>query len=131
MSSVRRVLALIALTAPFDFCYAAAALSCPSTAPLTWQLGPGPLVDVQVISYPAGDKVDYSHTLPLMVPDEQKDSGGVFYQTWFMNTDAPKFTFEFVCVYKNIDRKLPVPAPGVTRCVLSSSPKKAVKFRCF
>jgi hypothetical protein len=109
----------------------AAVLRCPPAAPQDWKAGPSPLVDVQVLSYPAGEKIDYSGTLPLMAPDRQTQKNGITYQTWFMNTDAPKFTFEFLCVYKNIDHKLPVPAPDVSRCVMTfTAKKKVLGFRC-
>lgn len=129
MSAHSRVLAAIALFVAADLAHAAAS-SCPATAPQAWQLGQAPLSDVQVLSYPTGDKVDYSGVLPIMVPDRQAYRGGVFYQTWLMNTDAPKFTFEVLCSYKDIDRKLPVPAPGVSKCVLSTSHKRLLKFQC-
>jgi len=122
----RAIAALIVLA---DYSYAAV-LHCPATAPQAWKVGPSPLADVRVLSYPAADKVDHSGTLPIMVPDKQENRGGTFYQTWLMNTDAPTFTFEFLCLYKNVERQLVIAAPGVKRCVLASSNVRVVKFEC-
>lgn len=98
--------------------------TCPMTAPHGWQLGRAPLVDVLVLSHPAGAP-------PLALPDERSRRGGVLYRTWRLPVAAPA-RIELVCLYKNTGRRLPVPlsAPGVSRCVLVTARQKLLRLYC-
>lgn len=99
----------------------AAQPGCPASAPRAWQAGRAPLVDARLLAYPASGP-------PVVLPFELSERDGVVHQTWPLPFDArPR---AFICLYKNSDRPLSVPAPASGRCALTTSRKKLVRFRC-
>lgn len=99
----------------------AAQPGCPAHAPRAWRAGRAPLVDARLLAYPASGA-------PVVLPFELAERDGVVHQTWALPFDArPR---AFLCLYKNSDRPLPVPAPASGRCTLTTSRKKLVRFRC-
>lgn len=99
----------------------AAQPGCPASAPRAWQAGRAPLVDARLLAYPASGP-------PVVLPFAFAERDGVVSQTWSLPTDARRRGF--VCLYKNSDRPLPVPAPASGRCALTTSRNKPARFRC-
>jgi len=96
---------------------AAAPLFCPASAPSDWGMTkPGKLESVRVLAYLAGDKLD-DNALPSGPPDREWTRAGALYQSWVMNTGAPKTVYQVDCLYTGTDRYLRLDAAHVKRCL--------------
>ena len=91
------------------------ALECPVHAPADWQVSPGVLNGVQVLSARRGETIDEAAP-PDLVPDEQRTQGGILHSAWRMNSEGPDWLFYVWCHYTGTKRLLKLDAPGVKRC---------------
>ncbi len=92
-------------------------LSCPAQSPSEWGAPRMPLVEVNVLIYPADLPWPTEEGLPFVVPDEERKQHGVVYQVWNMNT-TPTENDQIECRYarKGQARSLRLDAAHVKQC---------------
>ncbi len=96
---------------------AAHQLSCPTQSPAEWGAPRMPLVEANVLIYPADMPWPTEEGLPFVLPDEEHERGGVVYQVWSMNT-TPSENDQVECYYarKGRARSLRLNAAHVKQC---------------
>ena len=110
---------------------AAAPLSCPQAAPLTWNLSAARLDSVRVLSYPADQPPTDGDALPILAPVREWTRAGTLYQRWDINFDAPQYLFQVDCLYAGTERYLRMALPGVKQCVAAITQRtRTVSFQC-
>jgi hypothetical protein len=117
---LRIVLPSVGLLIALHIGAAAHVLECPATAPTEWDVRPGVLNAVQVLSARQGEAIDETAP-PDLVPDTQSTRNGILHSAWKMNSDGPEWLFYVWCRYAGTPRVLKLDAPRVQRCEYTTS----------
>lgn len=129
MTSRMTLIAAVAMLAAQQA--AGAPLSCPKTAPPAWGLPSAKLESVRVMSFPPDQPPVDGQPLPVMAPFNEWRRGGLLYQSWNMNFDAPRFQYQVDCLYSGTDRYLRLDAPSVGRCIAKLNRHNTIdEFTC-
>lgn len=107
-------------------------LTCPASAPVAWGVPHASLTAVRVLSYPSDQPPEDDGSSSAMAPFRQWRHKDHYYQSWNMNFDAPRYTFQVDCMFTGTERFLRLDASKAKRCVakLSASTNKVESFRC-
>ncbi len=96
---------------------AAHQLTCPAQSPAAWGTPQTPLVEADVLVYPANIPRPPDDALPYTIFHDQRERHGIVYQTWNMNTE-PGDEDQVYCLYtrEGKDHALRLDANHVKHC---------------